>query len=583
MSNTLPCKYRNTLQEHAGAVHCLSLASSGNYCLSAGADKTIRLWNVFKSTLIKRYEGGHGYPIFDLDLTSSNSQFVSVGEEKFAVVWDVQTGKIIRKLGGSSKGHTQRINAVCYAHKAEDSVICTASYDRSVRFWDLRTAGRYSEPLQVLSEAADSVTDVRLYHYELLTCSVDGHIRVYDIRTGYILDDCLSPPIGKGFFSHDGNCILASCLDSSLRLIDKSNGDCLAIYKGHCNEHFALSCQMTSDDAFVVCGSEDGNIYYWELVDSTIVRRLSNAHQDVVSCVCVQSNMLITASHDATVKWYCYSHRNKHYSRETSKQPSPLDPFEFRPFRLVEKAEVNHNSRIFRFALPNPNDTANIPLGKHIYARAKIDGKEVRRPYNPISFPEQLGSFDILVKASLVTATISYLESLTLFLKVYPAPYGQMSRYLDSLKMGEYIEFRGPKGKFEYRTNMKKHFGIIVGGTGITAVFQLIQTILRDPLERTRIRLIYANVSEKDILLRDKLEALTESFPQRFHLYFILNEPPPQWSQGEGFITEQHIQQHIGHSSSNSMVLVCGPPVMTKAVGILLNKLGYKGEDVFKF
>jgi len=294
------------LRDHQGAVHVLRLSSSGKYCLSAGADKNVRLWNVEKQTLIKTYAGGHGYPIFDLDVSSSNSQFVSVGEEKFAVVWDVQSGRIMRKLGGTSSGHTHRINAVCYAHMTEDSIVCTASYDRTVRFFDLRAGNRSSDPIQVLDQSADSVTDVCSFQYEILTASVDGYLRLYDIRTGYILMDYLGPPpIGKCCFSHDGNCILASCLDSCLRLIDKSSGDCLAHYKGHCNEEFALHCQLTPDDAFVVCGSEDGSIYSWELTESVIVQRLDRAHKNTVSCVALHSNaddLLLSASHDSTIQ-----------------------------------------------------------------------------------------------------------------------------------------------------------------------------------------------------------------------------------------------------------------------------------------
>ncbi|GJQ13715.1 hypothetical protein GpartN1_g5506.t1 [Galdieria partita] len=241
-----------------------------------------------------------------------------------------------------------------------------------------------------------------------------------------------------------------------------------------------------------------------------------------------------------------------------------LDPLDFRSFKLIEKAIVTPNVRLFRFAASHPEQLVNVPLGKHIYAKAWINGKEVRRPYNPINKPNQVGYFDILVK-------------------IYPAPYGLFSRYLDSLEIGDCVEFRGPKGKFEYKRNMKKRLGMIAGGTGITPMFQLIDAILNDPLERTQISLIYANHTEQDIIFRNKLESLASQFPTRLKLYFVLNQPPSSWSQGVGFINEKHIQHHLGYASSSIMILVCGPPAMTKAMMILLNKLGYKGEDIFKF
>ncbi|GJD06716.1 NADH-cytochrome b5 reductase 1 [Galdieria sulphuraria] len=124
---------------------------------------------------------------------------------------------------------------------------------------------------------------------------------------------------------------------------------------------------------------------------------------------------------------------------------------------------------------------------------------------------------------------------------------------------------------------------MIAGGTGITPMYQLIETILNDPLERTQISLIYANHTEQDIIFRNKLESFASQFPNRLKLYFVLNQPPNSWSQGIGLINEKHIQLHIGYASPSTRILVCGPPAMTKAMMILLNKLGYKGEDIFKF
>lgn len=77
-----------------------------------------------------------------------------------------------------------------------------------------------------------------------------------------------------------------------------------------------------------------------------------------------------------------------------------LDPFEFRSFQLIEKVSVTPNARLFRFATCHPKHLVNVPLGKHIYAKAWINGKEVRRPYNPVSKPYQKGYFDIVVKVN---------------------------------------------------------------------------------------------------------------------------------------------------------------------------------------
>lgn len=47
---------------------------------------------------------------------------------------------------------------------------------------------------------------------------------------------------------------------------------------------------------------------------------------------------------------------------------------------------------------------------------------------------------------------------------------------------------------------------MVCGGTGITPIYQVIQAVLNDPLDKTELYLIYANRSEEDILLRKQLD-----------------------------------------------------------------------------
>ena len=46
-------------------------------------------------------------------------------------------------------------------------------------------------------------------------------------------------------------------------------------------QSFKMDCCLTNDDAFVVGGSEDGYVFFWELVDAPVVARF-RAHSFVV-------------------------------------------------------------------------------------------------------------------------------------------------------------------------------------------------------------------------------------------------------------------------------------------------------------
>ncbi len=65
------------------------------------------------------------------------------------------------------------------------------------------------------------------------------------------------------------------------------------------------------------------------------------------------------------------------------------------------------------------------------------------------------------------------------------------------------------------------HAGMIAGGSGITPMYQVAQAILRDPHDFTKVFLIYANVSEDDILLRKEFDAWAQDHGKRFKVAAI--------------------------------------------------------------
>lgn len=194
---------------------------------------------------------------------------------------------------------------------------------------------------------------------------------------------------------------------------------------------------------------------------------------------------------------------------------------------MKEKTIVSHNVTIYRFALPRPTDILGLPIGQHISLAATIDGqtKEVLRSYTPISSDNEAGYFDLLVKAY---------------------PQGNISRHLTGLNVGDTMKVRGPKGAMVYTPNMCRHIGMIAGGTGITPMLQIIKAIIRNRPrnggnDTTQVDLIFANVNQDDILLQEELDQLVKE-DDGFRVYYVLNNPPPGWTGGVGFVTPDMIK-----------------------------------------
>ncbi|OVA00249.1 WD40 repeat [Macleaya cordata] len=201
-----------------------------------------------------------------------NSKLSSCGGDRQVFYWDVSTGRVIRKF----RGHDSEVNAVKFNEYS--SVVVSAGYDQSVRAWDCRSHS--TEPIQIIDTFTDSVMSICLTKTEIIAGCVDGTVRTFDIRLGREISDNLGQPVNCISMSNDGNCILASCLDSTLRLLDRTSGELLQEYKGHTCKSYKMDCCLTNTDAHVIGGSEDGFIYFWDLVDASVISS-SRAHASV--------------------------------------------------------------------------------------------------------------------------------------------------------------------------------------------------------------------------------------------------------------------------------------------------------------
>ncbi|KAI9692686.1 MAG: NADH-cytochrome b5 reductase [Bogoriella megaspora] len=249
----------------------------------------------------------------------------------------------------------------------------------------------------------------------------------------------------------------------------------------------------------------------------------------------------------------------------TNQARKVLKPNEFQNFELKEKNVLSHNTAIYRFSLPHATDILGLPIGQHISVAANLpvtnsagstETKEIVRSYTPISSDEDTGYFDLLIK--------SY-------------PTGNISKHVGSLKIGQMLKVKGPKGAMVYTPNMVRHFGMIAGGTGITPMLQIMRAIERGRQigDKTEVDLLFANVNPEDILLREDLENLAKR-DSRIRVHHVLNNPPESWTGGVGFVTADMIKAKLPAPASDIKILICGPPPMVSAMKKATDSLGYQ-------
>ena len=171
-----------------------------------------------------------------------------------------------------------------------------------------------------------------------------------------------------------------------------------------------------------------------------------------------------------------------------------------------------------------------------------------------------------------------------------------MSQHLDSLPIGAVLDIKGPLGHIEYQGRGKfmvsgkpkfaNKLAMLAGGTGITPIYQVIQSILSDPEDETEMFVVYANRTEDDILVREELEGWADKFPDRLKIWYVVEIAKEGWEYSTGFITEAVLREHVPEGlEGESLALACGPPPMIQfALQPNLEKMGYNiKEDLLIF
>jgi cytochrome-b5 reductase len=271
---------------------------------------------------------------------------------------------------------------------------------------------------------------------------------------------------------------------------------------------------------------------------------------------------------------------------------------------VLQVQSLSHDTKMIRFQLPSHAPVLGLPVGKAIrvfcpnIAKGEetwnpmttregtyvprdngsgdkdltADGQwkdEIARKYTPCSLDCDVGYFDLVVK---VYGPCERFKN-----------GGKVSQYLGSLKPGASLDIEGPMGLIEYygrcewkNYGLRKHVGMMAGGTGITPMLQIIKAVLMDDADTTTISVLFANQTEEDILVRSMLEQWAADYSHKFKVWYTVDRPPANWKYSSGFITAEMISQHMPPPGDDTLILMCGPPPMVKfACKDNLEKLGY--------
>mmetsp|Transcript_20200 Transcript_20200/g.42319 ORF Transcript_20200/g.42319 Transcript_20200/m.42319 type:complete len:307 (-) Transcript_20200:58-978(-) len=257
---------------------------------------------------------------------------------------------------------------------------------------------------------------------------------------------------------------------------------------------------------------------------------------------------------------------------------------DFTPLTVSSNVVVGKNVHKVTLDFPNSTDTLGMTTAGMLMVQGeKRDGSGVvARPYTPVSRNDTVGKLELIVKD-------------------YPG-VGNVSSHICASKPGDKLGVKGCFTKIKVEPNKWKRVGMLAGGSGITPCLQVAEELLSSADDKTEITLIFCNRSPQDIFLKDHIDALAAKSGGRFKVHYCVNEASftDFWNGLTGFVTSDMVKKYLPPPADDSMVMVCGPPPMYKAlcggkvfekgkppkqgdITGVLGDLGYTNTNVFKF
>lgn len=156
---------------------------------------------------------------------------------------------------------------------------------------------------------------------------------------------------------------------------------------------------------------------------------------------------------------------------------------------------------------------------------------------------------------------------------------GKVTTQLHSMSPENIMGIRGPLGKpYPLNDLQGKNILIIAGGYAVTTLRSAMVWLLHPDNRGNygRITFIYGARTPGMLLYMDDIARWEQSREAEIHI--TIDREAPGWTKNVGFVPQ--VVSEIAPTPDNSTALICGPPVMIKFTQPVLDKLGWKGEQI---
>ncbi len=214
------------------------------------------------------------FAIFSVRFSGDGRQIVAGTGANSIVVYDIERRKSLHHVAG----HTDDVNAVCFADKLSPHILYSGSDDCTIKVWDTRSLGDGREAGAFVGHTEgltyiDSKGDGRY----ILSNGKDQCMKLWDLRMAMSTSRYqeLDPTAVTRLREYEYDYRWQEYED--YQWFQHPNDNSLVTFRGHKVQRTLIRCHFSppnsTDSHYVYSGSYDGHVYVWNL-DATLAAKI---------------------------------------------------------------------------------------------------------------------------------------------------------------------------------------------------------------------------------------------------------------------------------------------------------------------
>ncbi|WP_433796836.1 NB-ARC domain-containing protein [Actinoplanes sp. CA-252034] len=245
---------RMTLTGHTDRVTAVAIAADGTWLASGGADRSVRAWDAATGALRARFTG-HTAQVNAVAIAPDGTWLASGGADGTVRIWDLAGGTQRARL----TGHSGPVTSVAIG--PDGDWLATSSDDRSVRIWDITTEREQSR----LVISTDWARSVAIAPSGAWLAVAGWSLRIWNHQTGgqrTDLDSRFNDLLNAVAVSPDGTWLATAGDDRMTRIWNAATGEQQAALRGHIDPVNAVT--IAPDGTWLATASSDWSVRIWE-------------------------------------------------------------------------------------------------------------------------------------------------------------------------------------------------------------------------------------------------------------------------------------------------------------------------------